>query len=89
MASISILAKHEKTSRSIAETVVHNLEDSNSWETSKQYAGILPEVNYWDDSLSERCEAALKNNSYVKTSYYAPFHIMHRINKFNNSGIPL
>ena len=77
-----ILATHEKTARTMAEILVSNVEKTNSWERSRLLGKLMLDVTYWSDSLSERCRAAIQNNSYVNTSFTLPGQINARIRAF-------
>ncbi len=83
---VDILQRHEKTSRTMAEIVVTNLENSKSWERSKELGRQLIDLVYWDNSLSDRCRIALEVNEKVKTAYNVPGQINYRTKMFERDS---
>lgn len=79
-----ILRKNKQTRRRISEVLVSRLEQSGSYADAKEDMSLIEEVAYWDDSLSDRCKAAVKSNSQVRDAFGVPERIKHHINKWKS-----
>lgn len=65
----TILVRHPKTRRRMAEATVTRFANSNSFENAKRNMTRLEKLEYWDPSLSDRALQALEENRQINHSW--------------------
>ncbi len=60
---------HKQTTKRFSQALVSALEASGSFASSKRTVGLIEQVQYMDQALLERMDAAIENNSQVSGSW--------------------
>jgi hypothetical protein len=77
---------HKQTTRRFTQTLVAALESSGSFAESRRTIGLIERVQYMDQSLLERMEAAVEHNSQVSDSWGVPARIKAVRDKWMENG---
>ena len=67
-----VLAKRESTQKGMAEALVSQFENSDSFQDAKDNMTLLEKARYLDDSLVRRLRTASKTNSQIADSWGVP-----------------
>lgn len=62
---VGILTRHPLSRKRMAETLVYRFEHSASFAGARKNARDLAGAEYWDSSLTERCNAAYESNNQI------------------------
>ena len=73
-----VLRHHRMTHRAVANGVVECFCQSGSYRAAKRNMGLLEQLTHWDDSLSTRVRAAVKENHQIHEAW----GVAHRLETF-------
>jgi len=82
----SILCRHATTSGKMAEALVSRMEESWTWESSKNAMSMLEECSVITDDLLKRLENAKENNDQVYDAWGVPERISAFVKQHSQIG---
>lgn len=76
-----ILRKHRLTKVGVAGGLVASFEESRSYKQARESVEMLQYAEHWDQSLSDRCLAAIEKNRQIKEATGVPSQVKKLISK--------
>jgi hypothetical protein len=78
------LLRNKKTSKKIAQGVLHKFENSGSFRSAKINMTLVEKIGFWDKNSIERLKSAVQNNSQISDSFGVSSRVNSIVDRFEN-----